>query len=805
MERMTSIRISLTLLITALFMTNAVVVVTNQQASASHYHNFPAGSDLVNDNFGYSTTFTGALPAHGAPAPDITADLDHSWKLNDNITPNLFVDGESAPGLITEAGFVNAMTAAMNDWENSVGVNTDMPRFTMVGDVENDETNPSLWPICGGDGRPNGRFEVAFCAGPAGADAAVRWSPDLGTAAADGGIDFYTEADMVFNSLGTVNTEAEIENVGTHELGHMLGLGDMYNIYGGSSSQCDTTEQLNGPPVMCGGATVNVARGDINGIYYLYPEQETVAITSTEDNEQETDMAIAGLSGSTRPEFVILQVNEDVTPSPDEQHFVIRPYQDVNENTYLGTAGVQEELTNTGFPRSIADIKEVGLSIVNIAQGSNPEMIVSWIESSNIGYWRVYWDVALTSGNLGWSGASNIQTMPTLLGNTEGIDTVFMNMDGDPALEMVVIKCRLDGGSSCLVYYSYVELDGSTGAASGSWTHVNNPAVAITLEDDKIGAGIIQDGDRVVAIANKLESGFTQEYIAYRAVRFNTDGTVDEVSIRQVMPLESISGTIDVDGFGADAYNWQDVGVTGPQYKDLVGMWLEAGTTYFVVDRDSKYNAHGDSDNTTPGGVTLDAEDCSGNIISPGMAVSLYNSAGNLLQSGFTPMYYDITATGTYLVKYSNYGSLVFVKPDPLPPNPPVTGYTQYPSWGGDVNLSLSTSVPYRVVGVYTSSGTTCPGGMGSITIRAERADNQQQIDGLYVQLQNSGHVEIANGFTTVTFPNLAAGTYYAYPNDFAPYFFSHWKDTGSTVREREVILGSGQTPTYTAVYNVVP
>lgn len=198
------------------------------------------------------------------------------------------------------------------------------------------------------------------------------------------------------------------------------------------------------------------------------------------------------------------------------------------------------------------------------------------------------------------------------------------------------------------------------------------------------------------------------------------------------------------------------------------------------------------------GGLNVYAEDCAGNYIS-GMAVNVYNSQGTLIKSGYTPMYVDIVTTGNYLVKYNNYGSNVFVSGAPLPA--PVTSYTKY-GWGGDVNISLSSDGTHDVDGIYNTSGGSSCGTTGEIKVRAERKFTDQPIDGLYVQLTNSQGQEIANGFTPVTFTQ-SAGTYTAYPNDFAPYYFDHWEDNGSTIRGRTVNLSADQHWELVAVYRV--
>jgi hypothetical protein len=102
-----------------------------------------------------------------------------------------------------------------------------------------------------------------------------------------------------------------------------------------------------------------------------------------------------------------------------------------------------------------------------------------------------------------------------------------------------------------------------------------------------------------------------------------------------------------------------------------------------------------------------------------------------------------------------------------------------------------------------TSSGGSCSAPGGSLTVNSEDLSNNP-LTGLYMQLDNSNGQQINQGYTTVTFNNLASGTYTVYANDYCAsptqYTFNHWSD-GSTSRGDSVTI-SGSNVARTAYYS---
>jgi hypothetical protein len=156
-------------------------------------------------------------------------------------------------------------------------------------------------------------------------------------------------------------------------------------------------------------------------------------------------------------------------------------------------------------------------------------------------------------------------------------------------------------------------------------------------------------------------------------------------------------------------------------------------------------------------GIYISATDTSGNNLT-GLAVSVYNSANQLVASGYTPLSVGVTTGGTYYVDYDNYGSnhLTSVG-DYLS----VTSYSINPSWGGQATISVPSTGSITVNGYYaTNSGS-------SNNLQVSSADlNGNPLTGFYMQLDQNGQ-QINQGYTPVTFSSLSAGTYKVYANSY--------------------------------------
>jgi hypothetical protein len=203
---------------------------------------------------------------------------------------------------------------------------------------------------------------------------------------------------------------------------------------------------------------------------------------------------------------------------------------------------------------------------------------------------------------------------------------------------------------------------------------------------------------------------------------------------------------------------------------------------------------------TDSGVVHVMATDCNGNSIN-GMSVSLYNSNNVLVKSGYSPLDVVVPSAGTYTAYYDDYQSNTFVY---ATPSPPVTSYTAYQTYG-QVQLNLPASGLTTVKGVYDTAGLSCSAPGGGISITSQDLSGNT-LTGLYMQLYQ-GNTDLQNGWTPVTFNNLASGSYTVYANDYCntsthqQFTFNHWSD-GTTSRGDTIIV-SGSNVARTAYYSV--
>ncbi len=159
----------------------------------------------------------------------------------------------------------------------------------------------------------------------------------------------------------------------------------------------------------------------------------------------------------------------------------------------------------------------------------------------------------------------------------------------------------------------------------------------------------------------------------------------------------------------------------------------------------------------------------------------LYNGAGSIVNTGYTTVTFSDLAYGAkYTVRVDDYGSCSF-------------GY-----WKDTGNTSryrsfVANGVDQTFTAVYNCYSSP------SVTVQTIN-QNGGKITGYYVGLYNSGGTLINSGFSWVTFSSLSVGTTYSVqPDNYGSCTFSHWQDTGSTVRDRSFVAASTQT--FTAVY----
>jgi hypothetical protein len=236
------------------------------------------------------------------------------------------------------------------------------------------------------------------------------------------------------------------------------------------------------------------------------------------------------------------------------------------------------------------------------------------------------------------------------------------------------------------------------------------------------------------------------------------------------------SQTTSVNGFyGKEGY--------GATVLTVSGQGNQAATTY-------------DYDPT----IEIFANDQSGNALS-GLAVSVYNSAHSLIQSGYTPMTVEVSSGGTYYIDYDNYGSNTITS---MSNYPTVTSYS-IASWGGEATLNVQSNSIVQVFGNYAID--SCPSSSSCAITVNSKDTSFHTINGLYMQLYQ-GNTNVANGWTTIQFTGVGdSNTYTVYANNYCntsthqQFTFSRWGD--GTTSNSDTLSNLQHDTTITAYYTI--
>jgi len=175
--------------------------------------------------------------------------------------------------------------------------------------------------------------------------------------------------------------------------------------------------------------------------------------------------------------------------------------------------------------------------------------------------------------------------------------------------------------------------------------------------------------------------------------------------------------------------------------------------------------------------LTVNSVDLSGNSFT-GQWVTLRNSSGNTIATGFTPTTFSVASGSQYTVFAANFQNIVFNH------------------WSdGNTNPSRAiTPTQSTTLTAYYTIGTT------TVSVTVKSADlSGNLIKGMWVTLRDSSGNTIATGYTPKTFTVTSGAQYTIHAANFKHFVFNHWDD-GSTNSWRTI--STTQSTTLVSYYS---
>jgi hypothetical protein len=181
--------------------------------------------------------------------------------------------------------------------------------------------------------------------------------------------------------------------------------------------------------------------------------------------------------------------------------------------------------------------------------------------------------------------------------------------------------------------------------------------------------------------------------------------------------------------------------------------------------------------------LTVKSEDSSGNPIN-GYYTVLSSGSGAVVQTGFTPVTFELDDGASFAVQVQDYGDYVF------------DHWKESGSTFRDQGITIYSDT--TMTAVYRNISAPPPDGQSKISVKTVN-EVGNEITGYYTTIWQGDQL-LQQGFSPASFTVSAGQRYSVAVADYGNYYFDHWSD-GSTARFLNIPVGAGETVALTAVY----
>lgn len=218
------------------------------------------------------------------------------------------------------------------------------------------------------------------------------------------------------------------------------------------------------------------------------------------------------------------------------------------------------------------------------------------------------------------------------------------------------------------------------------------------------------------------------------------------------------------------------------------GQIVQGQTIYRVFSPISNIeNDQGTLQVHAPGFHLTAAEQSSGNAVN-GLNVVVLNPSGVQVANGFTPFSYVPTTTGTYTIRFNNYGNHYFTT---IPSASYITDYNVY-SWGGEVKMSVTNvNNSYPAGGIYYNHAN--PGNYARMTFQSSFTSGVP-LNGMGSATRDGSGTYLTKGFTPFTVGLPTNQNLITSWNNWGTYYYQYGDTTATELSDVKASWGGEQT-----------